>query len=83
MSDIVERLKDECARAAPDDIRVRAIDVINRLREEIKQLEDKLEGLSKIVALQGQDEGLWFMPKHPTEHYLQQSLLRLHKEIDK
>ena len=44
--------------------------------------EAKLTRLTKLAAMQAEDEGLWFIAKTAPEGYLQQELRALHSAIE-
>ena len=53
-----------------------------KLSEKLKQLENYIIGLNKLVAEQAEDDGLWFIAQTASEAYLQQELRKLHRAIE-
>jgi len=46
------------------------------------QVAGRLEDLQRLVSVQADDEGLWFVGRTAPEAYLQQELRRLHAAIE-
>ena len=57
-------------------------EVIEETEHEIRRLWAARDKIHQLVALQAEDEGLWFISRTAPEAYLQQELGRLHRAIE-
>lgn len=54
----------------------------NAVEAQLAGREDRLATAEKLVALQADDDGLWFITATAPEAYLQQELRKLHATIE-